>query len=194
MFRNTSTFITLIAAFLLGAWLTKSYYSQNAPVEEATVLLEKIEAVKKLVTVEGHFTEIYNYSEYQGAFSFFWDKKALIRVKATVSAGYDLEQMKIETIPETHTLKISGMPTPKILSIDHTLDYYDLTQGLFTSFSPEDYNKINQKAKDLIYEQAMKSNLLNEAKTQGDQTIGLIKIMAESAGWKVETASNPFVK
>jgi hypothetical protein len=182
-----SKFFLPLCAFLLGAWLTKSYYTQrNTTKEEATVLLEKIEAVKKLVTVEGHFTEIYNYDEYQGAFSLFWDKKALIRVKARVSAGYDLEQMQIQTIPETRTLKINVLPTPKILSIDHTLDYYDLTQGLFTSFSPEDYNKINQKAKDMIYEQAMKSNLLIEAQNQGNQTIGLIKIMAESAGWKVE--------
>jgi Protein of unknown function (DUF4230) len=72
------------------------------------------------------------------------------------------------------------------------LDYYDLTQGLFTSFSPEDYNKINQKAKDLIYEQALKSNLLQEAKKEGDQTIALISMMAESAGWKVEIAATPF--
>jgi Protein of unknown function (DUF4230) len=190
MFKNT---FILLVTFLLGAWLTKSYYTNsNVAKEEATVLLEKIETVKKLVTVEGHFTEIYNYSEYQGAFSLLWDKKALVRVKATVSAGYDLEQMKIETVPETHTLKISTLPTAKILSIDHTLDYYDLTQGLFTSFSPEDYNKINQKAKDLIYEQAMKSNLLQEAKKEGDQTIALISMMAESAGWKVEIAATPF--
>jgi hypothetical protein len=192
MFKNL---FILLVTFLLGAWLTKSYYTNSKVAkEEATVLLEKIETVKKLVTVEGHFTEIYNYSEYQGVFSLFWDKKALVRVKAKVSTGYDLEQMKIETFPETHTLKISALPTAKILSIDHTLDYYDLTQGLFTSFSPEDYNKINQKAKDLIYEQALKSNLLQEAKKEGDQTLALISMMAESAGWKVEIAATPFIK
>ena len=36
------------------------------------MLLEKIQAVSKLITVEGQFSEIYNYSEYQGYFSLLW--------------------------------------------------------------------------------------------------------------------------
>jgi hypothetical protein len=81
---------------------------------------------------------------------------------------------------------MSGLPKPEILSIDHTLDYYDISEGLFTSFSPEDYNRINQRAKDLIRDNAEKSRLLNEADVQGAKMLDLMRFMIEGAGWKLQ--------
>ncbi|MDX1910152.1 MAG: DUF4230 domain-containing protein, partial [Saprospiraceae bacterium] len=93
-------FLLLLAAFLIGGWLSWRYFSSGPkPVEDASVLLEKIQTVAKLSTVEGTFSEIYNYSEYQGYFTFFWDKKVLVRVRATVSAGYNLERLQVEADP-----------------------------------------------------------------------------------------------
>ncbi|MBL7805921.1 MAG: DUF4230 domain-containing protein [Saprospiraceae bacterium] len=179
--------LLLIVAFALGGWLMYRYLKPSArPVENATVLLEKIRPVLKLTTVEGQFSEIYNYSEYQGYFTFFWDKKALVRVRATVSAGYDLNNLRVEADSLTRTLRIGPLPEPQILSIDHTLDYYDISEGIFTDFSPEDYNRINQKAKDLIRDEAQRSGLLEAARTQAGQMLDLIRFMGEGAGWKVE--------
>jgi hypothetical protein len=155
-------------------------------VESASVLLEKIQAVAKLVTVEGQFSEIYNYSEYQGYFTFFWDKKILVRVRATVSAGYDLNNLHMEADPVNKVIHMSAMGAPQILSIDHTLDYYDISQGLFSTFTPEDYTRINQRAKDMIRDQAMKSNLLPAAQEQATKIMDLIRFMVENAGWKLE--------
>jgi hypothetical protein len=187
--KNTP-FLLVIAAFLLGGWLSWRYLSSQGgkPVEDATVLLEKIQAVAKLSTVEGTFSEIYNYSEYQGYFTFFWDKKVLVRVRATVSAGYDLEKLNITADPATKTIRMSGLPKPQILSIDHNLDYYDISEGLFSSFSPEDYTRINQRAKDLIRDSALRSNLLSEADIQGAKMLDLMRFMIEGAGWKLEVA------
>lgn len=178
--------LVLILAFLLGGWLSWRYFTSGPKsVEDSSVLLEKIQAVAKLSTVEGTFSEIYNYSEYQGYFTFFWDKKVLVRVRATVSAGYNLENMHMEADPLTKTIHMSGLPRPEILSIDHTLDYYDISEGLFSSFSPEDYNRINQRAKDLIRDNALKSSLLSQADEQGAKMLDLIRFMVESAGWKL---------
>lgn len=187
--KNTS-FLLVFAAFLLGGWLSWRYLSSQGtkPVEDSTVLLEKIQAVAKLSTVEGTFSEIYNYSEYQGYFTFFWDKKVLVRVRATVSAGYDLEKLNITADSATKTIRMSGLPKPQILSIDHTLDYYDISEGLFTSFSPEDYTRINQRAKDLIRDSALRSNLLTEADIQGAKMLDLMRFMIEGAGWKLQVA------
>ncbi|MDO8368570.1 MAG: DUF4230 domain-containing protein [Saprospiraceae bacterium] len=184
--RSTS-FLAILIAFLVGGWLSWRYFSTGSkPVEDSTVLLEKIQAVAKLSTVEGTFSEIYNYSEYQGYFSYFWDKKVLVRVRATVSAGYNLERLNIEADPITKTIRMSGLPKPEILSIDHTLDYYDISEGLFASFTPEDYNRINQRAKDLIRDNAQKSRLLTEADTQGAKMLDLVRFMVEGAGWKIQ--------
>jgi hypothetical protein len=83
---------------------------------------------------------------------------------------------------------MSGLPKPQILSIDHTLDYYDISEGLFSSFSPEDYTRINQRAKDLIRDSALRSNLLSEADAQGAKMLDLMRFMIEGAGWKLVVA------
>lgn len=184
--------IFVVAAFLIGGWLSYRYFvPKSKPVEDASVLLEKIQAVTKLITVEGQFSEIYNYSEYQGYFTFLWDKKVLVRVRATVSAGYDLESLNMEADPVTKTIYMSALTEPEILSIDHSLDYYDISEGLFASFSPEDYTRINQRAKDLIRDQALKSNLMPAAREQADKMLDLIQFMVQSAGWKLEIAAAP---
>jgi hypothetical protein len=38
----------------------------------------------------------------------------------------------------------------ELISLDHTLDYYDISEGTFNSFSAEDYNKINNDVKEHI--------------------------------------------
>ena len=184
---RSNTLVPLLLAFLVGGWLSWHYFSSGPKgVEDSSVLLEKIQAVAKLSTVEGTFSEIYNYSEYQGYFTFFWDKKVLVRVRATVSAGYDLEHLNIVADPLTKTIRMSGLPKPEILSIDHTLDYYDISEGLFASFSPEDYTRVNQRAKDLIRDNAQKSTLLKEADVQGAKMLDLMRFMIEGAGWKLQ--------
>lgn len=193
MYNRFFQVLLLLLAFALGGWLTYRYFVPKTAeaTENSTVLLEKIQEVAKLITVEGQFSEVYTYSEYQGYFSLLWDKKVLVRVRATVSAGYDLNDLKIEADPLTHTLRIGPVPEPEILSVDHTLDYYDITEGLFASFTPEDYNRINQRAKDFIRDRAMQSVLLPAAREQGDKMIDLMRFIAENAGWKVEIIGRP---
>ena len=83
----------LFLAFRLGS---KFSFPQPERRESSVVLLEKIRTVSKLVTAEGQFSEIY---EYKDSYPFdipMFTKKALIRVKANVSVGYDLSRMKME--------------------------------------------------------------------------------------------------
>lgn len=177
----------LLLTFVLGVWLTYRYMApKSRPMENASILLEKIRTVVKLTTVEGEFSEIYNYNEYSGYFTWLWDKKALVQVQATVAAGYDLGNLSITADSVARVLRIGPLPEPQILSIDHTLKYYDVSTGLFTEFSPEDYNRMNERAKALIREQALKSDLLPSAQKQADQIFEMIRFMAESTGWRVE--------
>ena len=192
MFKNFSGLLMLTAAFLIGGWLSYRYFAPHSnAVEDSAVLLEKIQAVAKLTTVEGEFSEIYNYSEYQGYFTMLWDKKVLVRVRAKVSAGYDLNHLQMDADPVTKTIRMSALPEPEILSIDHSLDYYDISEGLFATFSPEDYTRINQRAKDLIRDQALKSNLMPAAREQAVKMLDLIRFMVESAGWKLVISDEP---
>ncbi|MBL7774815.1 MAG: DUF4230 domain-containing protein [Saprospiraceae bacterium] len=176
-----------VLIFLLGGWITyRLTRSEPAPVESASVLLEKVREVVKLTTVEGEFTEIYSYNEYSGYFTWFWDKKALVRVQATVAVGYDLSNLNMAIDSSQRVLRIGPLPEPQILSIDHSLDYYDVSTGLFSEFSPQDYTRMNQKAKDLIREKAANSELISTARNQAGRIFDIVRFMGESAGWKVE--------
>lgn len=197
MLRNIVLGITILAVFLLGLWISKFYYTTGElkSQEQSEVLLEKIKTVAKLVTVEGYFSEVYDYKDYWGYDISLFRKKALLRVRAKVSAGYDLNQMKLEARPEEKVLIISNLPDPEILSIDHNIDYYDITEGAFNSFTATDYTRLNQNAKAFIEQKARESDLLLSAEKQGNQALELIQFMVENAGWTLRyqprTAASP---
>ncbi len=179
----------LIASLVLVFYLTRAYYtwSDNIKAEEQSeVLMEKVKTVAKLVTVEGYFSEVYSYQDYWKFDLSWFQKKALIRVKAKVSVGYDLGKMSIEALPQQKKIVISNLPDPQIISIDHDLDYYDLDEGSFNSFDKDDYNKINSNAKEKIRQAAEASDIFLTAETQSNEMFELIQFIVEGAGWELE--------
>jgi hypothetical protein len=188
--KNIVSGLFLLLVFAIGIFVARWFYkkSEVAAQHEATVLLERIQEVAKLVTVEGYFSEIYDYQDYYGYDFGIFRKKALIRVKAKVSFGFDLDKMKIETLPEQKTILISGIPDPELLSIDHDLDYYDVQEGIFNSFSTEDYNKLNANAKNFIQEKALESDLHAKALEQRNHLFEMMQLLVEGAGWQLEMA------
>lgn len=186
--RSWLYLLVLVLAFLVGGWAAYRFFvpkPAEKPQEEATVLLEKVREVLKLTTIEGEFSEVYSYNEYSGSFSWLWDKKALIRVQATVAVGYDLSNVQMEADSAARVLRIGPLPKPQILSVDHTVDYYDVSTGLFQSFSPQDLTWINQQAKKNILAKAQESDLLQKAEEQSNKIFDLIRFIAEAAGWQV---------
>lgn len=182
----------IVAVFALGVFVTRYMYeTRKIEVQEnSDVVLEQIKTVAKLISVEGYFSEIYDYQDYWGYDWSWFRKKALVRVKAKVSVGYDLGQMKIDALPEEKTIVVSNLPKPEILSIDHDLDYYDISEGTFNSFTEADYNRINTNAKKYIEARAQESNLIKTAEEEGNQALELMRFIAESAGWKFVIKSN----
>lgn len=178
----------LVLCLLLGVLATRWYYSttERKSLEDSQVLLQQVQNVCKLTTVEGYFSEVYDYTDYWGYDLSIFRRKALIRVKAKVAVGYDLEKMKIDTDPKLKIVYIRNIPEPSILSIDHDLDYYDITEGVFNSFTAADYTKISGKAKAYIRDQALKSPLMENARSQSNRLFDALKIMIESAGWQLE--------
>lgn len=178
--------IALVASFIGGILISNNFnllnYKQHVH-EEAQVLLSRIEKVSKLVTVDGYFSEVYDYKDYYGYDWKIFRKKALIRVKAKVSVGYNLENISVEVDESSRTISIGGLPEPTILSIDHDLDYYDLSEGTFNSFSTSDLTKLQDQAKDYIAVRAANSDLINQAEVRGKEILQSIAWMVESHGW-----------
>lgn len=179
--------IILLSFFAGGVALGYALFrcQPTKTLQEATVLLESIRNVAKLVTVQGQFSEIYDHNAYQGYWTWLYDKKILVRVKATVSAGIDLDALQIDASPATKTITIGPIPAPQILSIDHDVDYFDIREGLFTRFTPNEYNQINQEAKNILRKKAEQSPLLTKAADQSANMIEIIQTLANNAGWEV---------
>ena len=178
---NKKILIAFGLLFLMGAvlWTTRAWYTKEniSKEEQSVILLEKIKTVAKLVTVEGYFSEMYDYKDYWKYDISPLRKKALVRVKGKVSVGYDLGQMKLEAFPDQKRITISEIPDPSIISIEHDLDYYDITEGTFNSFSPKDYNEINKNAKEKIRQTALGSDLFLKAEEQSNQLLDLIQLL-----------------
>jgi len=171
--------VVLVLVLLAGGfWIGKQMYAEKQALvaeQQAQTLLERIETVAKMITVEGYFSEVYSYQDY---WRYDWpgfQKKALLRVKAKVSVGYDLSKMRITVEADRKRLLVSQLPDPEILSIDHDLDYYDISEGVFNSFSEADYNRMSSNAKKIIREQALKSDLMLKAAAQGTDMLNIIR-------------------
>lgn len=179
--------ILILIIFTAGFFIAKTVFEPKEThiKEDSVILMEQLKTVSKLITVEAYFNELYTYQDYYKFDWFPFQKKAIIRVRAKVSAGYDLGQMTFTANELTKTITLSNIPKPSILSLDHSLDYYDISQGVFNEFAVEDYNKMNAKAKDLIYQKAMESLLLVEAAKKGIGMIESMKQIAKQAGWNL---------
>ncbi|MBS1580647.1 MAG: DUF4230 domain-containing protein [Bacteroidetes bacterium] len=190
--------LVLLAICLLVFFITREIY-RPAPSSEqvsSTVLLERVRPVLKLVTVEGDFSELYDHTDtwtynqlLAGIPSF--RKRAIVRVKARVSVGYDLEGMQVTADEASHTLTLEAAPQPQVLSVEHDVDYYDLDEGLFNHFSPQELTAISAKAKQRVLDQVPQSGLYAEAEKQRDAIVQVVRALAESAGWTLKLGWEP---
>ncbi len=191
--------VLLLIAFIIG-WLFSQYYNplnalkpKHHIEEESTVLLEKIQTVCKLVTVEGEFADIYSYKDDVYYDFDLFSKKALLKVKAKVGVGYDLTKATFKAKPEERVIFITGLPEPEVLYVDSKVAYYDLQQGTFNSFSPQDLTRLNEKARNHIEKQANSSELKKRAQAEGENILDIIKFMVESSGWTVVVGSDQLI-
>ncbi len=154
--------------------------------EEATILLDRIEKVTKLITIEGYFSEVYKYKDYYKYDIALLRKEALMRIKAKVSVGYDLSGLDI-AIDESNKTVIMALPdSVQILSIDHDLDYYDLSEGVFNAFDEEDYNKLEDNAKEFIRAKALESDLFDNADAQLNDMVDIIRALVTGSDYTLQ--------
>lgn len=175
-------FLMLVVAFFAGSRM--SLFEEKKK-ESSTVLLEKVKKVTKLVAVEGYLSEIYDYESTNFLDHPLFKKKALVRVKAKASIGYDFEKMSITFNQENQTVSINNIPDPELLALEHDLDYYDMREGVFNVFSNDDLTEINKNAKEYIRKVALEGDLYQSAEEQKQDYIDMLRFVIKSAGWDV---------
>jgi ribosomal protein L30/L7E len=174
--------VGVMAGLGIYHWSRKDH---RVVIEDSSIILDQIKKVAKLVSVEGFFTEIYHYKDYYKYDIWPLRKQALVRVKAKVAVGMDLEKMRIETDESKKEIRIYSLPEPEILYLDTDLDYYDISEGVFNSFSEVDYTAMQRKAKDFILQAAKNRKLIEEAKSQQEDFKQMVTYILQVSGWTV---------
>ena len=187
-----STLLFFILSLLLGGSLgAGAYYflagrhlTRSEPEREATVLLERIEKVFKVVMAEGYFTEIYNYQHDKNIWNLIKDKKkALVIAKAKVLVGYDFGKLRYHMEGAERKMVIDFFPEPEVLSMDTDYKFYDIEQGWLNRFQSDDYTSILNEAKQTMNEKALQSDLPRIATNQ----VQLMMFqLAATMNWKVD--------
>jgi len=195
--KNSIIFVLLLLLAVAGGYyfgfkadLFKSHETTNV-----SSIVERINKVMKMVSVEGHIAEIYDYKSYNTYDISMLRKKILIRVNAKVLIGYDLEKAEIDVDEFSKTITINNFPPEEILSVDHELDYYDIQEGTFNKFSEDELNRLNKEAKEYASQKALTEELYEEARAQKDQSLELLREILEATGWKLKVVdAEPLIK
>lgn len=188
-------FIEAILGLLLGLIVMYWFYGlfnkkkkQALVKHQSTVILDRIKSVCKLVSVEGDFAEIYRYENIKDGFLNLLSskKKALVVINAKAQVGYDLKKLKLEADLDRKRIILTAFPEPEVLSIEPDIQFYDIKNGLFNSFSSEDLTDLNAKAKEHIRDKIPESGLLETAKKEALEAVMIIEKIVETIGWRLD--------
>lgn len=162
--------VKYILVFVIGILVALLYFKNDVKkneYEQVQVMLNEIENVSKLVVTETTVSEMYNY-ETADKYLFellSFKKKVILLVNANVQVSYDLSQMEIETDSINKKVIIKSIPDETVL-VSPDIQYYDLEQSSFNTFTKEELNKINEKSIDKIKETIDLSDIKSKAKEQ----------------------------
>lgn len=185
------TILGLVLGAIIMYWfysLFRKKKSKEITEQQSTVILNKIRSVCKLVSVEGDFAEIYHYENTKDSFMslFRSKKKALIVIKAKAHIGYDLNKLNMRADNDRKQIILSHFPEPEVLSIEPDLQFYDIKNGIFNSFSPTDLTQLNQEAKEHIKQKIPESGLMESAKNEAMQAVLVVEKIVETIGWTLD--------
>lgn len=164
---------------------------EKEPQIDTTLVIERIEKVMKLVSVEGHYSELLKYDNSTFDFPGF-RKKALVQVTGKVLVGYDLEKYQMDYDEENKVLTIDQFPAPEIIAIETNSKYFDIEQGIFNSYSKEELTNIDKKSKEVIRQKALQDQLIQSAEEQKNDLLQIVLEPLILSGWTVKINGQDF--
>jgi phosphoribosyl-ATP pyrophosphohydrolase len=177
--------ITLLLLLLFQYWQNKKANYQST-LQNVQLIEQQLKNVSKLVVTEGHFSEVYNYSNAKSYLADYlsFEKKALVVINAEATVSYDLSKLVYEIDEEHKVLRILEIPEEEI-KIDPTINYYDMEQSFFNPFTAEDYNTIQQKIREELREKIGASTLKTNAKNRLLSELTQFYALTNSMGWSL---------
>lgn len=173
-----------LIAFSIGVWTGINYSKSKDHTEKnSDVLLKQIKEVFKIVNIEGNFSELFHEKSYQWFDLSPFRKSAIIRANARVMVGYDLDSSNINVDHSSRSITIRSQSEPTIIGTEIDLDYYDLQQGTFNQFSPQELNLMQDRVKDIILRKTESSELMSQAKKRYLEFLQIVSQYCKNSGW-----------
>ncbi len=190
--KNILITLLVFTVALLGVklFINDIFNKKDNSSVDSTIVIEKIQKVLKIVTVEGNFSELMKYQDFDYIDFPGFRKDAIVRVNAKVSIGYNLNNLKVSTNETEKIIIIQQMPKPEILSIDSDIKFENLSSGLFTNFNAQELSKLNALGKEKIKQKALNAELIKQAEEQKQDLFDLIFYMAKQNGYKIIVEGN----
>ncbi len=181
---NTPLLIVII--FLLGILLLRTNSKGKKQQEDSQIIAQQIEQVNKLISLEGNFAEVYTIDKTQ---KLFFDlipipKQAIVVAKAKTYVSYDLSHLDYELNEATKTVVLKNIPEPEVI-IEPDLTFYDLKANILP-FTKEELNQLNERAIELLREEAQKEDFLKLAENNLRLNLEQIIFVARQQGWIVK--------
>jgi hypothetical protein len=176
-----AAFFAALSGFLvvrLAASVRQTRRADAAPVVSA------IRKIAQLATVEAQISDVLRFEEIKSFLIFDFPKTATIRMRGKVVAGFDLNspEFHVDADPDRHLLRIT-LPSPRILSIDPRLEWFDEQSGLFNPITPQDRTRWMLWARGQLARAAKDSGIEAEALQHAREVLAGA---AEAFGWRVE--------
>jgi hypothetical protein len=143
----------------------------------AVVLENRLADISELASVTYNYTnmgQFENSSEFYGITLPFTTKKFILTYDGTVKAGVDLHYAAVTVESDSVTV---DLPEPKVLSheIDErSIQVFDEKTSIFNPFTVEDFAAFQADQKDVMERKAIENGLLEEARTQAEESIRLL--------------------
>jgi len=166
--------------------LPKSWEEEPTEDTSAEVLLNSIEDVINISLIESTFSEVYTHKDYWKFDMSPFQKQIIVKVKAKVGVGFDLSQLKTYVDRESKSIHLTNIPPPKIIYIDDTMDYYNISEGWFNEFTSEDYTKVDAETRNKIQSIVESSSLFDDANVRLYENLNIINNLANELGWSVK--------
>ena len=178
-----NVFLGIVIALVIVFGLRYFEHRKDAT-EQSALIQNELRKVSKLVVAEGNYAQVYTYEDFKTWYFDFLSakKKALVIVNAEASISYDLSKVETEMDAVTKTLTITNIPEPQ-LSINPSIEYYDVQQDYLNPFGAEDYNKIKKQVEDSLRITIQKSSLATNAQNRLISELQKIYILTNSMGW-----------
>lgn len=182
----------LMMVFLIGVlgtlWLTKD---NHTTVTENQLIYNGIEQISKLQVTEGYFTEVHNYKDSKSYWNnlISFDKKALVVVNAKAIISYDVSKINIVADSINKRIVVSKLPKPEV-NIVPDINYYDIQQSSFNSFSADDFNKIKGDVMKELKQNPIVEDLKKQAHDRLFEELSKLLLLSKQYQWEVIDNTN----